>query len=243
MKLVKLGIATSLILLSVIHINNYAVANEQIDMTIDELIETATEQIDELNSFYKESKTSLKTNEMTTELIVKEWMKQEDSNTLLRYEIIHDANDIDIIVGDDNYAISFNDNENVAYEYYRPEKDLDNEDSVHAVNGYDDAHAVSIIESSLENYDVVINGIENLLEREAYHLIFEPKDTVNIENSFEMWVDAEFFIILKQHEIGERYEFLLEVTTLEPNQDIDDEMFELEIPDNVEVITSDNDES
>lgn len=241
MKLNKLSLATTLILLLGLNINTHAHATNDFDMTIETLIEDAKEQSDNLTRFYMESKTTLTTNEMTTELVVKEWMKQEDSNTLLRYEIIHDEDDIDIIVGSDDYAMSYNENEDVAYEYIRS-IDEDDDDAEPMVNGYDDTQAVSVIEAALDQYDVTIDGIEEILDRETYHLVFEPKEESDLTNTFEIWVDAEFFIILKQHEIGEHHEFLLEITDIETNEDIDEAVFELDIPDDVEIITRENGE-
>ncbi|MFC3900614.1 LolA family protein [Aliicoccus persicus] len=242
MKLNKLSLTTTVLLLIGLNINTVVSAEADSDMSIETLIEDAKEQIDELNSFYKESKTTLTTDEMTTELIVKEWMKQEDSNTLLRYEIIHDEDDVDIIVGSDDYALSYNENEAVAYEYIRSTNEEEDEASESIVNGYDDTQAVSVIEAALEQYDVTIDGTEEILDRESYHLIFEPKADADLTNTFEMWVDTEFFIILKQHEVGERHEFLLEVTDIETNEEIDDGMFELDIPEDVETITQETGE-
>lgn len=242
MKLKELSLTTTVLLLIELNINTAVFAEADSELSIEKLIENAKEQIDELNSFYKESKTTLTTDEMTTELIVKEWMKQEESNTLLRYEIIHEADDIDIIVGSDDYALSYNENEAVAYEYIRSTDEEEDETSESIVNGYDDAQAVSVIEAALEQYDITIDGTEEILDRESYHLIFEPKADADLTNTLEMWVDTEFFIVLKQHEIGERYEFLLEVTDIETNEDIDDEVFELDIPDDVETITQEDGE-
>ena len=113
MKLKELSLTTTVLLLIGLNINTAVFAEADSELSIETLIENAKEQIDELNSLYKESKTTLTTDEMTTELIVKEWMKQEDSNTLLSYEIIHDEDDVDIIVGSDDYALSYNENEAV----------------------------------------------------------------------------------------------------------------------------------
>lgn len=221
---------TVLIISGFIHISHDTLADDD-EITIDELIETAKEQVDELKSFYKESETTLTTGENSTVLTVKEWMKQDNDNTKLRYEIHHDDEDIDIIVGDDDYALSYNALEELAHEYYR-EPDSD------SVNGFEDANAISVIESALESYDVTIDGIVELLDRETYHLIFEHKDSGINDSKFEVWVDTEYFVILKQHEIGERHEFKLEVIAFETNENFDDDMFELDIPDDVEMITS-----
>lgn len=240
MKTLKLFAATGLVSASMLPFHSNAFAEDTADMTIDEIIEQAEAAEADLESFFKESVTTLTTGDDTSEIMVREWVRVTDDVTESRYEVHHADNDIDVIVGDDTYAISYNENEETAYEYYLPEDTDDDvdEDTEDVIESIEDLNAATMIETALEFYDVTINGTEELLDREAYHLTFVPNEEAESDIEFDMWVDTEFYVILKQHEIGEDYEFLLEVTEFEPNTDIEDDVFELEIPEGVEVIST-----
>lgn len=242
MKTIKLSAALGLLSITVLPFHTDVLAEEttDTDITIDELVEQAKAQEDALETFYMESMTTLTTGDTTSEILVKEWVRETDGVSQQRYEVHHDEDDVDVIVGDDTYAITYNENDVQAFEYYLPEdtdEDVD-EDTEQVIESMEDNNAGTMIETSLESFDVTINGIEELLDREAYHLTFVPNEDAESDIEFDMWVDTEYFVILKQHEIGDDYEFLLEVLEFEPNSEIEDEVFELEIPDHVEIIST-----
>lgn len=243
MKKLKLTVATGLLGIVILPIESIY-AQDTTDITIDEIIEQAQDAEADLESFYKESMTTMTTGDTTSEILVKEWAQIVDEVTQSRYEVHHGDDDIDVIVGDDTYAISYNSNEETAYEYYLPEDTEDDvdEETEDVIESIEDINAATMIETALESFDVTINGTEELIDRETYHLTFEPNEDAESDISFDMWIDTEFFVILKQHEVGDDYEFLMEVIEFEPNTEIEEEVFELEIPEGVEILSTGEDE-
>lgn len=88
-----------------------------------------------------------------------------------------------------------------------------------------------------ENYSSEYIGEEDIAGRNTYHFVFKQNDNANIDTEMaeemEIWFDVAYSIILRTEANGE---ILLDTTHAEEPIEDTDGLFELDLPDDVEII-------
>jgi outer membrane lipoprotein-sorting protein len=99
-----------------------------------------------------------------------------------------------------------------------------------------------VIQQVLDSSDVVLDGTEDVADREAYKLILTPKEGTELEvfpggGTATLWVDKEQWIVMKASYVASTFgEGEMLVESFVPNSNLPDELFHFEIPEGAEVI-------
>lgn len=197
------------------------------DLTIDDLIEQAIAAEESLGSHFIELEIFSEFNGEEEVGFSKQWMKHDGDVTLTRIET-GVQEDMMVIVDDGKEAILYDELNEVAYRLSDEEVDI----FITTPTSY--------LEAISELYDITIEGTEEVNGREAYHLILEPGEEYQAfadeDGVFEVWVDTEYLIVIKQYEEDAMFgTYDSEFVEFEAEADIDDELFVLDLPEDVEI--------
>lgn len=252
MKLLKTGIGVTL--MSVLALNvtgdNIAVAQDddsdngdvelQEDISVDEIIERGYVAQEEIETLYLETKISVNYEDQGDESVTREWFKQDGDVVLSRTELENSDGQITTVVNNGSEVLTYTEGEDVAYRTDLSELVIEFEGEEEGVTSNQVFTVSQYLESLQEIFDVSVDGTDEVNDRDAYKLVLEPtegSEYAQISTPSEMWVDAEYFIILRQYMEDEEMEseLISEFVEMLVNEDIEDSMFELELPDDVEI--------
>ncbi len=198
------------------------------DLTIDDLIEQAAEAEEALGDHFIELEIMTAFDGEEEVGFSRQWMKRDGDVMMTRIETGVEG-DMMVIVDDGEEAILYDELNEFAHRL------SDEEASIFITT------PASYLESISEIYDITIEGTEEVNGREAYHLVLEPgevyQEFVEEDAVFEVWVDTEYFIVIKQYEEDAMFgNYDSEFVEFEENADIDDELFVLDLPDDIEIV-------
>lgn len=253
MKLLKTGIGVTLMSILALNVNGesavFAQDDEddsdngevelQEDITVDEIIENGYAAQEEIESLYLETVINLSYEDQEEESVTREWYKQDGDVILSRTEIESADGQVTTVINNGSETFSYADGDDVAYRTEVPDIELEIEGEgelltqVFTVSAY--------LESLQEIFDVSVEGTDTVNDRDAYVLALEPAEgteSTEFSTPTQMWVDAEYYIILSQFMSDEEMDSQVssEFVVMEVNEDIEDAMFELDLPDDVEIV-------
>lgn len=232
--------------------------DEAIDL--ETLLEEGYAAQENLETLYLETAITVVAAEMENESVTREWYKQEGDVILSRTEIENPDGSLTTIINDGKEAITYTDGQEQAFRTVIPqpedveiEEDAETEDvegeeetEVEGVKAPEVAPAtISItasayLESLQDIYDISVEGTEQVGDRDAYKVNLEPIEDSEYSayaSPTSMWIDAEHYIILKQEiDDGTGSEIGSEFVTMEVNEEFEDTLFELELPEGVEIV-------
>lgn len=197
------------------------------DITIDEIIEQAQAAEESLGDHFIEHEI-LSVYEDEEEMgLSRQWVKHDGDVMMMRIETGVEG-DLMVIVDDGEETILYDEAMNVAYRLSEDEIAL----FVTTPAFY--------LEALAEVYDITVEGTESVNGRDAYHLVLEANESyqefVEEESIVELWVDTEYFIVLKEYEEDAIYGIYdSEFVEFESDIDIEDELFVLELPEDIEI--------
>ncbi len=244
MKIIKTGIGVTLMSILAFNFNgdNNAVAQDEDvseDITVDEIIENGYEAQEDIETLYLETVIHVDYEGQEEESVTREWFKQDGDTVLSRTEIESPDGQITLMVNNGSEAISYTEGDDVAFQTDISSLSLEVDGESEPIS---QVFTVSAYLNSLQDvFDVSVEGIETVNEREAYLLLLEPNmesEGTLITTPTQMWVDTEYYIILRQqmNEDEVDSEMSSEFVEMIVNEEIDDTIFELELPDDVEIV-------
>lgn len=254
MKLLKTGIGVTLMSILALNVNGDNIASAQDDdddsenngvelqedISVDEIVENGYTAQEEIESLYLETMIRVNYEDNEDESVTREWFKQDGDVVLSRTEIESADGQLTTVVNNGSEVLTYTEGDDVAYRTDLSDMvvEFEGEEEVVASN-----HVFTVsayLESLQEIFDVSVDGTDEVNDRDAYKLTLEPtegSEYAQISTPSEMWVDAEYYIILKQYMEDEdsSSEVSSEFVEMIVNEDIEDSVFELEIPDGVEI--------
>lgn len=255
MKLLKTGIGVTLMSILALNVNgdNVALAQDddddsensevelQEDISVDEVIENGYAAQEEIETLYLETMIRVSYEDQEDESVTREWFKQDGDVTLSRTEIENADGQVTTVVNNGSEVLTYTEGEDVAYRTDLSEIVVEFEGEEEGVASNQVFTVSAYLESLQEIFDVSVDGTDEVNDRDAYKLTLEPtegSEYAQISTPSEMWVDAEYFVILKQYMEDEESdsEVTSEFVEMEVNADIEDSIFELELSEDVEIV-------
>ena len=195
-----------------------------------EVLKNSIEQPNQIQ-YYGESTMKVKflEDETSEEIIVKEWRKDE----LQRMEM-DDGENYSTSITDGDQTLSYSEDEEIAYLFkdkidayglMQPKEEMD-----------------SLLSHLFESHDMELIGDEHIAKRKTFHLQAQPKEENKEEASYEIWVDKQYWTILKMETISEQVEIVTTFQHIEYNPKFPEDIFSMDPPDDYALKEVDADE-
>lgn len=102
--------------------------------------------------------------------------------------------------------------------------------------------ALLMFELIKDSHDVKIEGEEKILGRNTYHIVATPKNNSSIFGEQQAWIDKETWMALRMESIVGDLKSEAEYTKLSFDEKMTDDLFVIELPDDVNIEEFDGDE-
>lgn len=194
----------------------------------EQVIENALQEAESLESFYGESKVIFREKGKIVESFkVKEWRSKDGK---IRTEILDEDDSMDSIsIIDDSSSITYQPKEKIAYiiddpELYPLNQSTPKEQAHLLLNMTRDTHTVSF------------KGEEEMIGRVTYHISAKVKQNEkSLFGDQELWIDKENWMVLKIKSTTGDMDSEVTYTTIDFDARIPSDVFELDLPEDVQV--------
>lgn len=194
----------------------------------EEMISNAlTEHDEESTAFYMESIIDTYIDgELTEELYAKEWHFPQEKGSKDRKELTRGDGSTTYIASDGVTSLSYEEGAEEARRNEVIQMEPTNEAT----------QRLERLEEYQETHNIEYIGEEEINGHNTYHLVLETKDDETVNQDMEVWIDQESWFLMKQiQHMGDiRLEF--EVFELDTNPNEDEELFTVDLPENVEIV-------
>ncbi|MFD2130375.1 sigma-E factor regulatory protein RseB domain-containing protein [Pseudogracilibacillus auburnensis] len=181
-------------------------------------------------SYYGELKFDLEEIEEFKDVVVKEWRHQNKS----RIEVDTDEGAV-VVVVDEEYATIYQEEDKTAFkvafgnmfldQMYMSPKEL----------------VESLLNQITDTHEIENVGKEKVANRDAFHLVAKKKkDKKSLYGDQELWIDKENWVVLKTKMTNGDIENTVEYTKIDFNPKIDESLFQLDLPEDVDIETVDD---
>jgi len=198
----------------------------------DQVISQALENSEKIDSYIAESKIVISENDqIVEENVLKEW-RHEDGR--VRIETLDEAGEtISIVVNDGN--------ELIIYDLESEQASVIDDPELIALNQQSPKEQAELSLSIVrDTHDLTLKDETEIAGRDVNHLVATPKEKNQLIGKQEIWIDKENWLVLKiTSESGDQLIDMM-YETVDFNVDIDDTMFSLDLPENVELIDLDD---
>ena len=199
------------------------------DISKEAVLENASEVDQQLENYYLESKVTTYMDGRTDETLTREWFYWKDGELYFRKEVEQADAPIQYIVGNDEHSMLYTEGEDTAVRTPNLVKGSSLPSPSEAMKGRLSSYRMS--------HDSKLVGKEAVNGRTGHHLVFTPKEEARESGTtMDLWIDAEHWLTLKevldQGETRMVYEVDTLVEGIEPAMDL----FQLNLPEGVEVI-------
>ncbi|WP_271402403.1 LolA family protein [Salinicoccus roseus] len=199
------------------------------DINKEAVLENASEVDQQLENYYLESKVTTYMDGRTDETLTREWFYWKDGELHFRKEIERADAPGQYIVGNDQHSMLYTEGEDTAVRTANLVKGSNLPSPSEAMKGRLSSYRMS--------HDSKLMGKEEVNGRTGHHLVFTPKEAARESGTtMDLWIDAEHWLTLKevldQGETRMVYEVGTLVEGIEPAMDL----FQLDLPEGVEVI-------
>lgn len=198
----------------------------------DQVISQALENSEKIDSYIAESKIVFSENDqIVEENVLKEW-RHEDGR--VRIETLDEAGEtISIVVNDGN--------ELIIYDLESEQASVIDDPELIALNQQSPKEQAELSLSIVrDTHDLTLKDETEIAGRDVNHLVATPKEKNQLIGKQEIWIDKENWLVLKiTSESGDQLIDMM-YETVDFNVDIDDAMFSLDLPENVELIDLDD---
>lgn len=187
---------------------------------------------DENITYYGELLMSFEGMEGLEDTKIKEWRKNEK----VRLEMSLEDEAVTIVL-DGESTLVYNESEKKAFlSVLANELDVENL----YVNPREQVELM--LELVQDTHDIETVGEETIAGRESIHMVAKRKEGVkSLYGNQEMWIDKENWLLLKFKSMSGDVQVSMEYTKIDFDVDNDDSLFELDVPDDVEVKDVSND--
>jgi outer membrane lipoprotein-sorting protein len=230
-KMMKITWRKSVILLS-ISVLLLGGCSAGMNVSAEEIIHNALESEEELNSYYGKSEMKLyEGGELTDHAILEEYIADGKAKIITNGQLNNEVMEV------------LNDGEQMLM-YDKANKEATSMD----MSGMVDIGSVSpkeqfklMVDSMKDSHSYEVIGEEKVLDFDTYHIKLKANKTDNLFGDFELWVDKKSWFVVKFiSETGEmRTEF--EYTDLDLSPDFDESTFTIDIPDDIEITSLEDD--
>lgn len=185
--------------------------------TPQEILNATLNESTELTSYYAEY-------EMTTtgedgKFTAKQWHK--DGKT--RVETKDENGVTSYAVNDGSSVMSYTESEKVAYKFSTGDSEGFAPPTLRE-------QAQNLLEMVKDTHDISIGKDEKIAGRDTYHLIAKEKAAGSLFGDTEIWVDKKTWMMLKSVSTTADMQVVTEFTKFEPDANIEEAQFELELP-------------
>lgn len=198
----------------------------------EQMISHALENSEKIGSYVSEATIMIAENEeFITEQNIKEW-RHEDGR--VRIEVEDEAGEL--------LSVAVNTGEQlITHDVVEDQASIIDDQELIELNQYSPREQTELSLALIkDSHEVSLEGEEKIAGRDTQHLIATPKDENNIIGKQEMWIDQENWLVLKMiNEVaGEKTEYVYE--NIEFDVTIAEEKFQLDLPDDVNMINLDD---
>ncbi|WP_096438342.1 DUF4367 domain-containing protein [Alteribacter populi] len=195
----------------------------------DEIIENAVEAQGNLESYYAEVSSSFEFDGVSEEDSYKEWSAKPNKHRIEQDGFISVSN------GEQSWSYNEEENSVIVFDDIGEwSEEMPDESEMMR----------EMLTEMMGSNDVVAHGKETVADRSVIHLSLTPKEGEEEfllgDGSYEVWVDEETYMPLKMKMEGEEFSSEMEYTHIEYNIDIDEEIFEFDIPEGAELQSMDD---
>lgn len=198
----------------------------------DQVISQALENSEKIDSYIAESKITISENDqIVEESILKEW-RHEDGR--VRVETLNGSGETESVVVNDG-------NELIIYDLESEQASVIDDPELMALNQQSPKEQTEFsLEMVKDTHDLTLKDETKIAGRDVNHLVATPKEKNQLIGKQEIWIDQESWLVLKiTNESGDQ---LIDITyeTVDFDVDIDDDIFSLDLPENIELINLDD---
>ncbi|MBB5174299.1 LolA family protein [Texcoconibacillus texcoconensis] len=194
----------------------------------EDILANALSESDELDAFYMETDMQISMEgEETEKMNAKEWHFPEDSGISKdRKELTRNEGTTTYIVSDGDMSLSYEegDTEAVQNEVIQAEMESELNQRLQMVEDYQDTHDIELV------------GEEEVNGRDTYHVLMETSDEEAANEDVEVWIDQENWLLMKQISHMGDLRLTFEIIDLDTDPEYDEELFTLDLPEDVEIV-------
>lgn len=194
----------------------------------EEIITRVVGSNEKSSSYYGEAKIENYENKKKTyEYVMKEWVSSDNKE---RTDIISDSENSIVVSDGKTIAIYMkNENELIKSSVLKNNSIPKNSKDM-VMNELERINKTHLIENK---------GEEKLNERKVYHLYGKPKNSNSLFGDVEYWIDKERWFIVKSITNSGNITICMEYTKLDFDVDIDDKIFNIDMPKDVKITNTD----
>ncbi|PSL42973.1 outer membrane lipoprotein-sorting protein [Salsuginibacillus halophilus] len=197
-------------------------------VSAEDIIIQAAEEVDQLEDYYTETAITITIgDEVVDETLAKEWFVEQADGLYTRTEMEREGEGTRYIVSDAETSLTYQEGDEEAVEREVLEAGMveqsEMQQQMDRLSNYQDTHTIELI------------GETEVQDRSAYHLSLEA-DEDSAEGDGELWIDQETWLTLKQESDMEGMSLEIEVLTFDTAPEIPEGLWELDLPEDVEVV-------
>lgn len=211
-------------LATVMSIGLYACSTEDSQYSPEQVIQNALKDTEKVSSYYAEA--VMNSVDDSGEILMKEWYadgKRRTETELKGTEdkaiAVNDGKQLTLYETATNSAMVVELSDEMAALGQQSPKDQ----AEQLLKGVRDTHSISLV------------GEEKIAGRDAYHLKAKVKDSHSLYGDHEIWVDKQNWFVLKAVSTSDDLQFETEYTKIEFDVKVEDELFVLDLPADVEI--------
>lgn len=207
--------------IAVIALISFGCSNKTNQFSPSQVVDNALAEADRVETFYGESEIIIENKgEQIEKLILKEWRDGDR----VRVEV----------EGEDETAISVFDGSQFIIYDQTSNNALITEETTEITQMSMKEQAEILLELISESHDTEIVGDDEIAGRDTFHLKAEQKNTSALFGDQELWIDKESWLVLKMISVSGDMVTSSEYKEIDFNADITDDLFTIDLPDDVE---------
>lgn len=182
-----------------------------------EVLKNSIEQPSNIQ-YYAESTTEIRIGDsFETPMKMKEWR----NNEVQRLQI-DDGESVSTSITNGEQTITYAEGETVAYQYSdegftyglaQPKDEMD-----------------TLLSELYKSHEIKLIGDETIAKRKTFHLLATPLNESGDASTYDIWIDKQYWIILKMDMVSDEVELFMEYDTIEFSPKFPEDIFLLEAP-------------
>lgn len=202
-------------------------SSESSQFSPEQIIDQSLKEVDSTVNYYAEAELTYADIENQAEtMVMKEWRKDGKARIEMTSK---DEDDKAISVLNGEMSMTYAVNEKKAYFFEEAELLELNQPSLKDQANF-------ILNLIGDTHDISIEGEAEVVGRDTFHIVAKEKEKGSLFGDQELWIDKENWMVLKMISTSGDSQSESIYTKLDFDMDISDEMFSLDLPDDVEMI-------
>lgn len=217
--------------LGVILIGLIGCSSDSSQFSPEQIIDNSLKEVNSSSvAYYGEAEltfTDMENKEQT--MVMKEWRK--DGKTRIEMES-KDESEKSISVLNAKMFITYDMNKNQVYIMEDPELLKLNQPSLKDQANF-------ILDLIRDTHEITIEGEEEIVGRDTYHIVAKEKEKNTLLGDQELWIDKENWMVLKMISTSGDSQSTSTYTKIDFKEEVSEDVFTINLPDDVEVINMD----